>query len=79
MNAEQELSNLGGRDVMQEMIKKNITVELFNACKDTCLKCGLKKSRTRKGVVAKPILTPDAWIRRQTDLIDVQSQADGES
>ena len=61
---------------MQDRIKKkyaNVTVELIIA-----FKCGLKKSRTRKGIVVKPILTRDAWIRWQTDLIDMQSQADGE-
>ena len=51
---------------MQERIKKkyaNVTVELINAFKDICLKCGLKKSRTRNVVIVKPILTHDAWIR----------------
>ena len=46
LNAERELSNHGGRDVMQERIKKkyaNVTVELINAFKDACLQCGLKK------------------------------------
>ena len=51
LKSEHELSNHGGRDVMQERIKKkydNVTVELINAFKDACLQCGLKKSRTRK-------------------------------
>ena len=76
LKSEHELSNHRGRDVMQDRIKKkyaNVTVELIIA-----FKCGLKKSRTRKGIVVKPILTRDAWIRCQTDLIDMQSQADGE-
>ena len=81
LRKEHELSNHGGRDIMQDKLKKkyaNITVELINTFKDTCLKCGLKKARARKGVVVKPILTPRAWHRWQTDLIDMQSQPDGE-
>jgi len=81
LRTEHEQCNHGGRDIMQDRIKKryaNITLELINIFKDSCLKCSLKKSKARKGVVVKPILTPRAWHRWQTDLIDMQSQPDGE-
>ena len=82
LKREHEICNHGGRDIMQDRLKKkyaNITVELINLFKDSCLKCGLKKSRVRKGLVVKPILSPRAWHRWQTDLIDMQSQPDGEN
>ena len=54
IHEEHLLLNHGGRDIMQKKITgkyANVTVELINIYKDTCIKCGLKKSRVRKGVV----------------------------
>ena len=38
----------------------------------------MKKSKARRGVVVKPILTQNVMSRGQVDLIDMQSQPDGE-
>ena len=45
IHEEHLLLNHGGRDIMQNKIKgkyANVTVELINIYKDTCIKCGLK-------------------------------------
>ncbi|XP_045118078.1 KRAB-A domain-containing protein 2-like [Portunus trituberculatus] len=43
-----------------------------------CEECQLKKSSVRKSVVVKPILSNSMNSRCQVDLIDMQSQQDGE-
>ena len=66
-----------GRDIMVDKMKNkyaNVTTDLINIYKDTCLKCGLKQSRIRKNVVVKPIRSSDTLSRWQVDLIDMQSQ-----
>ena len=69
------------RDIMHNKLKikyANITVDLIKAYLKTCLICGLKKSRIRKGIVVKPVKSSDAWSIWQMDLIDMQSQPDGD-
>ena len=71
----------GGQDIMHDKTSKkyaNVTVVIIKAFLQSCLHCCLKKSRTRKNLVVKPIISPRAWHRWQTDLIDMQSQPDGE-
>ena len=66
---------------MQDKISKkyaNVTIVIIKAFLQACLHCCLKKSRTRKNLVVKPIISPRAWHRWQTDLIDMQAQADGQ-
>ena len=66
-----------GRDIMVDKMKNkyaNVTTDIINVYKDTCLKCGLKQSRIRKNVVVKPIRSSDTLSRWQVDLIDMQSQ-----
>ena len=48
-----------GRDIMQKYLATkyaNVTTEQINIYRSFCEKCGLKKSKARRGVV-KPILT----------------------
>ena len=45
---------------------------------ELCEKCGLKRSKQRKGIVVKPIVSNDLNSRAQVDIIDMQSQADGD-
>ena len=78
---EHGLTEHGGRDIMHDKISKkyaNVTIMIIKAFLQACLHCCLKKSRTRKNLVVKPIISPRAWHRWQTDLIDMQAQADGE-
>lgn len=43
-----------------------------------CEECQKKKSKTSKHIVVKPIISNDMNSRCQMDLIDMQSQPDGE-
>lgn len=77
---EHKLTAHGGRDIMHDKLKQkyaNVTIAIIKSFVDSCLNCSLKKSKTRKGLVVKPIISPRAWHRWQTDLIDMQSQPDG--
>ena len=70
-----------GRDIMQKYLLTkyvNVTTEHIKIYRSFCEKCGLKKSKARRGVVDKPILTQNVMSRGQVDLIDMQSQPDGE-
>ena len=56
----------GGRDIMHDKTSKkyaNVTVVIIKAFLQSCLHCCLKKSRTRKNLVVKPIISPRAWHR----------------
>ena len=78
---EHKLTGHGDRDIMHDKLKQkyaNVTIAIIKSFVDSCLNCSLKKSKTRKGLVVKPIISPRAWHRWQTDLIDMQSQIDGE-
>ena len=64
-----------GRDIMQKHMATrfaNVTTDHINIYRSFCEKCGLKKSKARRGVVVKPILTPNVMARGQVDLIDMQ-------
>ena len=56
----------------------NVTTEQINIYHSFCETCALKKSKARRGVVVKPILTQNVMSKGQVDLIDMQSQPDGE-
>ena len=56
----------------------NVTTDHINTYRIFCEKCGLKKAKARRGVVVKPILTQNVMSRGQVDLIDMQSQPDGD-
>ena len=45
---------------------------------DMCESCQLKKSKVRKSLVVRSIVSNDMNSRRQIDLIDMQSQSDGD-
>ena len=49
----------------------NVTTDHINTYRTFCEKCGLIKSRARRGVVVKPILTQNVMSRGQVDLIDI--------
>ena len=71
----------GGRDIIRnESSKKyaNLTKEIIQLYVDLCPTCLLKRSKTRKGIVVKPILSKTLNSRCQVDLIDMQAQPDGE-
>ena len=64
-----------GRDIMQKCLGNkyaNVTVDHINIYRSFCEKCSLKKSKARRGVVVKPILTKNVMSRGQVDLIDMQ-------
>lgn len=70
----------GGRDTMLFYIKKKwrisrIACEIFIQC---CSTCNRKRTTIRKGVVVKPITSKEFNSRGQVDLIDFQSNPDGE-
>lgn len=71
----------GGRDRMITEVKskyKNITRGLIELFLDLCEPCQGKKRGPKKGLVVKPILSKNMGSRCQIDLIDFQSQPDGE-
>ena len=64
-----------GRDIMQKYTASrfaNVTTEHINIYRYFCEKCGLKKSKARRGVVVKPIASSNVMSRGQVDLIDMQ-------
>ena len=66
---------------MQDKTKKkyaNITKELLQLFTVLCEDCQLKKRKVRKSLVVKPIVSSDFNSRCQVDLIDMQSQPDGD-
>ena len=50
----------------------NVTTEHINLYRMFCEKCGLKKSKGRRGVVVKPIQSNNVMSRGQVDLVDMQ-------
>ena len=74
-------SGHGGRDITKDKVNDkfaNVTKDQINTYLELCEKCCLKKSKQRKGLVVKPIVSNDLNSRCQLDLIDMQSQPDGE-
>ncbi|XP_043475014.1 KRAB-A domain-containing protein 2-like [Leptopilina heterotoma] len=70
----------GGRDrMLSETSKKyeNITREVVRIFLSMCETCHQKKVKRKRGLVSKPILHKEMNSRCQVDLIDLQSQADG--
>ena len=64
-----------GRDIMVKYMAtrfSNITTDHINIYRSFCEKCGLKKSKGRRGVVVKPIKSSNIMSRGQVDLIDMQ-------
>ena len=71
----------GGMEILYKEVSTeyaNITVKQVKYFIESCSTCYLKKSKLKKGIVVKPIVTKDFNSRCQVDLIDMQSQPDGE-
>ena len=71
----------GGRNRMYKEVQKiykNIKQEHISFYLSICTSCLKKSSVPKKGVVVKPMVFRDMNSRGQVDLIDMQSQADGE-
>ena len=62
----------GGRDIMHDKTSKkyaNVTVVIIKAFLQSCLHCCLKKSRTRKNLVVKPIISPDMGVDLEVGMV----------
>lgn len=57
---------------------KNITQEIILMYLKYCEPCQMKQKCKKKGLVTKPMIFSEMNSRAQVDLIDMQSQADGE-
>ena len=71
----------GARDVMYHKVKDlyaNVTREILQLFTNLCKNCQLKKRKVRKSLVVKPIIREAMNSRCQLDLIDMQSQPDGD-
>ena len=74
-------SGHGARDISHNKTKisyANITKEIIQIYVNLCESCNLKKSRIRKSLVVKPILSNEMNSRCQVDLIDFQSEPDND-
>ena len=81
INTEHLSSGHGARDVTHNKVGElyaNVTREFVQLYVDHCETCLLKKSKVRKSLVVKPITSNALNSRCQIDLIDMQSQPDGE-
>ena len=70
------------RDIMHKKTSEqysNITKEIINTYLHLCETCQLKKSKFRKSIVVKPTISNNWNSRCQVDLIDMQSQKDGDN
>lgn len=71
----------GGRDRMMYELKKkykNITQSNVKIFLNLCESCVKKQKSEKKGIVTNPMIFSELNSRCQLDLIDYQSQADGE-
>ncbi|KAK2577745.1 hypothetical protein KPH14_012286 [Odynerus spinipes] len=71
----------GGRTRMLKELQikyKNITYEVVMLYLNLCKQCQMKHSAPKKGIVVKPIVSSELNSRCQVDLIDLQSNRDGE-
>ncbi|XP_023288360.1 KRAB-A domain-containing protein 2 [Orussus abietinus] len=71
----------GGRTRMLKELQvkyKNITYEVVMLYLNLCKQCQMKHSAPKKGIVAKPMVSSELNSRCQVDLIDLQSNRDGE-
>jgi len=57
---------------------KNITQSNVKIFLNLCESCVKKQKSEKKGIVTNPMIFSELNSRRQLDLIDYQSQADGE-
>lgn len=70
----------GGRDrMLAETSKKyaNITKKMISLYLSMCGTCQQKKTKKKRGLISKPILHSKMNSRCQVDLIDFQTQPDG--
>ena len=70
----------GGRDRMITHLNNgyaNISRESIELFTSLCENCNMKKKHIAKGVVVKPILSKEINSRGQVDLMDFQSNSDG--
>ncbi|XP_055924454.1 KRAB-A domain-containing protein 2-like [Argiope bruennichi] len=56
----------------------NITYEVVMLYLNLCKQCQMKHSAPKKGIVVKPMISSELNSRCQVDLIDLQSNSDGE-
>ncbi|XP_070180796.1 KRAB-A domain-containing protein 2-like [Littorina saxatilis] len=71
----------GDEKLMEKELHKkyaNVTRQQIKIFLALCQNCTLKKAKLNKGVVVRPILSNNFNSRGQVDLIDFQSQHDGE-
>lgn len=81
IRAEHLITGHGGRDIMHHKTKAkyvNITKDQLQLFADLCEDCQLKKKKVRKSLVVKPIVSRYYNHRCQCDLIDMQSEPDGD-
>ncbi|CAK9816188.1 KRAB-A domain-containing protein 2 [Anthophora plagiata] len=57
---------------------KNITYEVVMLYLNLCKQCQMKHSAPKKGIVVKPMVSSELNSRCQVDLIDLQSNRNGE-
>ena len=70
-----------GRNVLMDHLNakyKNVTKEAVTAFLEQCPTCATKKRVQRKGLTVKPMVFKQFNDRVRTDLIDMQTMADGE-
>lgn len=71
----------GGRTRMEKELQakyKNVTKEAITLYLRLCKPCQIKLSNPKKGLVSKPLIFKEFNCRCQADLIDMQSNPDGE-
>lgn len=71
----------GRRDRMETELSRryaNVTRPVTQAFLDLCEECQLKRKKTKRNVVVKPIISNSFNSRGQVDLIDFQSQPDSD-
>ena len=82
INIEHLSTGHGARDITHNktnMLYANVTKEVIQCYVHLCVSCNLKKSKVRKSLVVKPMISNDMNSRCQVDLIDMQTQPpDGE-
>ncbi|KAJ8970709.1 hypothetical protein NQ314_001056 [Rhamnusium bicolor] len=71
----------GGLQATTKLINEiyyNLTQEMVKLFTETCENCQLKRNKTKKGIVVKPIASNHLNSRCQIDLIDLQTRPDGD-
>ena len=69
----------------RDSLEKSLNEEYANIARgqilnyfDLCEICYLKRNKPKKGIVTNPIISNNFLSRMQVDLIDMQSQPDGD-